>query len=155
MFSGRLKITVCGAKDLRTTKFMTRMQGVLSSIASSSSSADGGSLGSAGQGGSGAAGGDGGSASSAGDTNYALLDPYVALDVDELSIERTSTKSKTRDPTWNETFTTDLLRNANEAGFTVWHDATMPPDDFVANCKVQLADLIDKPDQPLHDLWVS
>ena len=111
---------------------MTRMQGVLSSIASSSSSADGGSLGSAGQGGSGAAGGDGGSASSDGDTNYALLDPYVALDVDELSIERTSTKSKTRDPTWNETFTTDLLRNANEAGFTVWHDATMPPDDAAA-----------------------
>ena len=35
------------------------------------------------------------------------LDPYVAVDVDEVSIERTSTKPKTKEPTWNETFTTE------------------------------------------------
>ena len=60
-----------------------------------------------------------------------------------------------QDPTWNETFTTDLLRKAEVVGLTVWHDATIPPDAFVANCSISLADLIDKEDQPLHDLWVS
>ena len=32
-----------------------------------------------------------------------------------------------REPVWNETFTTDLFRNAENVGFTVFHDATMPP----------------------------
>lgn len=83
------------------------------------------------------------------------LDPYVAVDVDEVAIERTSTKPKNKEPTWNETFTTDLLRNAEEVGFTVFHDAPLPPDDFIANCKISLAELIEREDQPLHEEWVS
>ena len=83
------------------------------------------------------------------------LDPYVAIDVDEVFVERTSTKSKTRDPDWNETFSTDLLRSAEEIGFTVFHDATVPPDDFIANCKFPLSDLIGKAEQPLHEIWVD
>ena len=46
------------------------------------------------------------------------LDPYVAIDVDELYVERTSTKRKTNDPDWNETFSTDLLRSAEEVRST-------------------------------------
>ena len=83
------------------------------------------------------------------------IDPYVAVDVDEVSIERTSTKAKTKEPTWNETFTTDLLRNAEDVGFTVFHDASLPPDDFVANCKIPLSELIEKEEQPLHEIWVN
>jgi len=83
------------------------------------------------------------------------LDPYVAIDVDEEAIERTTKKSKTREPTWNETFTTDLLRNAEDVGFTVFHDASLPPDDFIANCKISLSELIEKEEQPLHEIWVS
>ena len=83
------------------------------------------------------------------------LDPYVAIDVDEEFVERTSTKRKTSDPDWNETFSTDLLRSAEEVGFTVFHDATVPPDDFIANCKLSLPDLIEKADQPLHDIWLD
>jgi len=83
------------------------------------------------------------------------LDPYVQIDVDDVFVERTSTKSKTRDPDWNETFSTDLLRSAEEIGFTVFHDATVPPDDFIANCKFPLADLIGKAEQPLHEIWVD
>lgn len=125
MFNGRLKITVGGAKELQHTNFMTRLNLGTSETAGKK------------------------------DAHSPMLDPYVAIDVDEVSIERTSTKSKTKEPTWNETFTTDLLRNAGEVGFTVWHDSTMPPDDFIANCRVSLSDLIDKEDQPLHDLWVD
>ena len=82
------------------------------------------------------------------------LEPYVNIDVDEVSIMRTSTKSKTHEPTWNETFTTELLRNAEEVGFTVFHDATIPPDDFIANTKISLSELIEKEEQPVHQLWV-
>ncbi|XP_040565028.1 calcium-independent protein kinase C [Lepeophtheirus salmonis] len=78
------------------------------------------------------------------------LDPYVSIDVDEVSIEETSKKSKTKDPVWNETFTTDLLRNVSELGFTVFHNATMPPDDFIANCKVPLSDLTSG-----SELWID
>lgn len=83
------------------------------------------------------------------------LDPYVQIDVDDVFVERTSTKSKTRDPDWNETFSTDLLRSAEEIGFTVFHDATVPPDDFIANTKFSLSDLIGKAEQPLHEIWVD
>jgi hypothetical protein len=41
--------------------------------------------------------------------------------VDEVFVERTTTKAKVRDPEWNETFSTDLLRSAEEIGFTVFH----------------------------------
>ena len=60
-----------------------------------------------------------------------------------------------REPVWNETFTTDLFRNAENVGFTVFHDATVPPDDFIANCKFPLADLIGKAEQPVHEIWVD
>jgi len=83
------------------------------------------------------------------------LDPYVAVDVDEVFVERTLTKQKTRDPEWQETFNTELLRSAEEIGFTVFHDATVPPDDFIANCKIPLAELIEKENQAAHDFWVN
>ena len=83
-------------------------------------------------------------------------------------VERTTTKTKVRDPEWNETFSTDLLRSAEEIGFTVFHryilssflpppppSATVPPDDFIANCKFPLADLIGKAEQPLHEIWLD
>ncbi len=153
MFTGRLKITVCGAKDLQQTNFMTRHG--LSAMSGEGAGGAGGAVALAPEdpGGGGGAGGDPGGRK---ESVLPGLDPYVQIDVDEVSIERSSTKGKTRNPTWNETFTTELLRNANQAGFTVWHDATMPPDDFVANCRVQLADLVDeREDQRIHDLWVS
>jgi len=83
------------------------------------------------------------------------MEPYVAIDVDEVSMERTSTKSKTHEPTWNETFTTEFVRNAEEVGFTVFHDATIPPDDFISNCKISLSELIEKEEQPVHQVWAG
>jgi len=82
------------------------------------------------------------------------LEPYVAVDVDEVFVERTL-KQKTREPEWQESFDTDLLRSAEEIGFTVFHNATVPPDDFIANCKIPLSELIEKENQPVHDIWVN
>lgn len=45
--------------------------------------------------------------------------------------------------------------NLFQVGFTVFHDSTMPPDDFIANCKISLSELIEKEDQPIHEVWVS
>lgn len=86
MFSGRLKITVCAAKDLQHTNFMTR-HGLAAM-------------------GAGGGGGSGGSTETAPAESPASstpggarkesvlpgLDPYVQIDVDEVAIERTSTK---------------------------------------------------------------
>ena len=69
------------------------------------------------------------------------VNPYVTIDADKVAIERTSTKSKTDHPTWNETFNTEFLRNIKELGFTIFHDATMPPDDFLAMCTVPISKL--------------
>ena len=33
--------------------------------------------------------------------------------------------------------------------------STVPPDDFIANCKFPLSDLIGKAEQPLHEIWVD
>lgn len=83
------------------------------------------------------------------------LSPYVYIAVDEVAVERTSTKGKTFNPMWNETYTTDLVRNAEEISFTVFHSAQMPPDDFVADCKIGLTELIEKEDQPVHEIWID
>ena len=101
------KVTVCAAKDLQQTKFMSRHDGVFDEKK---------------------------------DKAKSDVDPYVMIgknttvhfheilftfqsepDVDEVFVERTTTKSKVRDPEWNETFSTDLLRSAEEIGFTVFH----------------------------------
>lgn len=33
------------------------------------------------------------------------------------------------------------VQNGKELGFTVFHDSVVPPDDFVANCRVAFQDL--------------
>jgi len=167
VFNGRLKITICEARNLQETKFMTRhgiealrsggasgLAAVGSSSESPTSNMPGTPVSSGHNANSGVA-----HLNSAPTRKESVmpgfqLDPYVQMDVDELSIERTTTRSKTNNPVWNETFTTELLRNAAEVGFTVWHDATMPPDAFLANYKVNLAELIDEKEERFHDLWV-
>lgn len=62
MFNGRLKITICGAKNFKATEFMNRFETI--TLGAVKKEPD--------------------------------LEPYVAIDVDEVAIERTSTKSKTK-----------------------------------------------------------
>lgn len=76
------------------------------------------------------------------------LDPYIAFDVDELHIARTTTKVKTSKPVWNEDFTAEI-HNGQSFGLTVFHDAAIPPDEFVANCSLSFQDL-----KSQSDIWV-
>ena len=78
------------------------------------------------------------------------LDPYVSIDVDEQYINRSTSKSKTLCPVWNESFETEC-DNAQNVGLTIFHDAAIPPDVFVANCIIPFEDVGDKK----TDIWVS
>lgn len=77
------------------------------------------------------------------------IDPYISLDVDEMHFARTTTKIKTTKPIWNEDFDTQV-HNGQVIGMTVFHDAAIPPDEFVANCTLPFDDL-----KRHSDIWVS
>lgn len=81
------------------------------------------------------------------------IDPYVSIDVDDNHLDRSSTKPKTNDPVWNENFSHEVV-NAESLQLTVFHDAAIPPDDFVANCSIPFEELIQK-DKDANDFWVS
>lgn len=81
------------------------------------------------------------------------IDPYVSIDVDENHLDRSTTKPKTFDPVWNEYFVHDV-RDAMTLGLTVFHDAAIPPDDFVANCSISFEELLSR-DKDAADFWVS
>jgi len=67
------------------------------------------------------------------------IDPYVAIDVDDVQLARTTTKPKTYKPQWMEDFSSEV-HSGQQLGFTVFHDAAIPPDVFVANCTVAFED---------------
>ena len=69
----------------------------------------------------------------------ALIDPYVVIDVDNISIDRTSNRFETCDPEWNESFKTEILRDVEELNFTVFNSTTSS---FIANCKISLSDCL-------------
>lgn len=81
-----------------------------------------------------------------------LIDPYVTIDVDDSHLAQTTSKQKTFDPLWNEFFE-HSVENAKTLTLTVFHDAAIPPDDFVANCSIPFEDLINR-DKDEADFWV-
>jgi len=79
-----------------------------------------------------------------------VFDPYVAVDIDEIQVARTQTRQKTLSPVWNEEMNAKVHSGEN-INFTVFHDAAIPPDEFVANCKVPFEDIVG---QKTSDIWV-
>jgi len=70
-FTGKLKIAVVGAENLRPTNYATRHSSLVGAT-------------------------------------KANLDPYVALDIDQLHFAKTKPKTKTINPDYNEEFETDV-----------------------------------------------
>ncbi|KRZ91783.1 Protein kinase C-like 1B [Trichinella sp. T8] len=68
------------------------------------------------------------------------IDPYVNVDIDEYRVGRTLVKQKTSAPGWDERFH-GKASNADTVGFTVFHNCAIPPDVFVANCRLSFEDL--------------
>ncbi|XP_043273775.1 protein kinase C [Venturia canescens] len=82
-----------------------------------------------------------------------ILDPYVLLHVDQNRLNRTSIKQRTFDPVWNESFVHEV-QDATVLGLTVFHNAAIPPDDFVANCSIPIEELLIREDETT-DFWVN
>jgi novel protein kinase C epsilon type len=80
----------------------------------------------------------------------AFLSPYISIDIDDLPLGRTHTKEKTTTPTYNEEFLSDV-HNGHQLHFTIFHDAALPPDEYVADCTVKLENIHDKK----SDIWIN
>ena len=78
------------------------------------------------------------------------IDPYVTVDIDDTAVAKTQTRTKTSSPSWSEEFSIKV-HNGQQLGFTVFHDAVLPPDVFVADCKLAIEDIANKPPA---DMWV-
>lgn len=84
-----------------------------------------------------------------------LIDPFVSIAVDESTINKTTPKSRTFKPVWNEAFDISLL-DAKSLQLTVFHKSAFPNDEFVANCSIPFEDLLLNDDGNSEaDLWVS
>ncbi|KAI8487638.1 hypothetical protein Bbelb_346310 [Branchiostoma belcheri] len=82
-----------------------------------------------------------------------VLDPYVKLNVDDTCFGQTTAKPKTLNPKWKEDFTTEV-HNGHTVGVTVFHNTTIGPDDFVANCNVTFEELLQE-QGGTADIWVD
>ncbi|KRX83790.1 Protein kinase C-like 1B, partial [Trichinella sp. T6] len=78
------------------------------------------------------------------------IDPYVNVDIDEYRVGRTLVKQKTSAPGWDERFH-GKASNADTVGFTVFHNCAIPPDVFVANCRLSFEDL----QLGSNNLWID
>jgi len=57
--------------------------------------------------------------------------------VDDAPVGRTVTKQRNQNPIFNEEFKTEI-QCGKVLNLTVFHDSALPPDEFVANCTVNL-----------------
>ena len=85
-------------------------------------------------------------------TSTFQISPYINLDIDDVPIGRTITKQRSTNPIFNEEFTADV-HSGHIIKFTVFHDAALPPDEFVANCSFPLDRL--KGENKSSDLWLD
>ncbi|XP_058823229.1 protein kinase C-like isoform X2 [Topomyia yanbarensis] len=82
-----------------------------------------------------------------------LIDPYVSIDVDEKFIDRSTTKQRTFDPVWNESFIHEV-ESANALGMTIFHEGPIT-DVFVANTTIPFEDLMSRNETDQQDFWVD
>ncbi|XP_053697413.1 protein kinase C [Sabethes cyaneus] len=82
-----------------------------------------------------------------------LIDPYVSIDVDEKFIDRSTTKQRTFDPVWNESFIHEV-ENAGVLGMTIFHEGPIT-DVFVANTTIPFEDLMSRNETDQQDFWVD
>ncbi|XP_051504284.1 protein kinase C epsilon type-like [Myxocyprinus asiaticus] len=86
-------------------------------------------------------------------TQTFLLDTYIALNVDDFRVGQTSTKQKTNSPAWHDEFVTEV-RDGRRIELSVFHDAPIGYDDFVANCTIQFEELLHNCSKHFED-WID
>ncbi|KAL1254622.1 hypothetical protein QQF64_016851 [Cirrhinus molitorella] len=70
-----------------------------------------------------------------------VLDPYIVVKVDNLKVGQTDTKAKTNKPAFNHELC-PYITNGKELELAVFHSTPIGFDDFVANYRIQLEELI-------------
>ncbi|XP_043111736.1 protein kinase C epsilon type isoform X1 [Puntigrus tetrazona] len=86
-------------------------------------------------------------------TQTFLLDTYIALNVDDFRVGQTSTKQKTNSPVWHDEFVTEV-HDGRKIELSVFHDAPIGYDDFVANCTIQFEELLHNGSKRFED-WID
>ncbi|XP_026134914.1 protein kinase C epsilon type-like [Carassius auratus] len=86
-------------------------------------------------------------------TQTFLLDTYIALNVDDFRVGQTSTKQKTNSPAWHDEFVTEV-HDGRRIELSVFHDAPIGYDDFVANCTIQFEELLQNGSKHFED-WID
>ncbi|XP_055333343.1 calcium-independent protein kinase C-like [Paramacrobiotus metropolitanus] len=84
-------------------------------------------------------------------TKKTTLDPYVSIAIQKGQPEcfKTTTKSKTCTPVWNEEFCAEV-QGGQALSLAVFDDRPLPPDEFVADCTIAFDDMIG---QTVSDVW--
>jgi len=82
--------------------------------------------------------------------SLAFVSPYISIDIDDLPVGRTHTKEKTNSPVYNEEFTSDV-HHGQHLHFTIFHDAALPPDEYIADCTIKFENIHDKK----SDIWIN
>lgn len=84
-----------------------------------------------------------------------MIDPFVNIAVDDSIMGKTTVKTRTFKPVWNESFDIDSLLYAKSLQLNVFHKSAFPNDEFVANCSISFDELLqnDCPNSEA-DLWV-
>ncbi|XP_071961788.1 protein kinase C epsilon type-like isoform X2 [Antedon mediterranea] len=85
-----------------------------------------------------------------------LIDPYITVNVDDYNIGKTTVKARTFKPEWHEEFEADVT-NAENICITVYHDAKILGDDFVANRIIAIKDLLSctsNSNENTSDIWI-
>ncbi|KAA0717689.1 Protein kinase C epsilon type [Triplophysa tibetana] len=86
-------------------------------------------------------------------TQTFLLDTYIALNVDDFRVGQTSTKQRTNSPAWHDEFETEV-HDGRKIELSVFHDAPIGYDDFVANCTIQFEELLQNVSKHFED-WID
>lgn len=84
-----------------------------------------------------------------------VLDPYIVVKVDNLKVGQTETKTKTNKPNFDHELC-PYITNGKELELAVFHNTSIGYDNFVANYRIQLEELITSSNtRQTFEGWVS
>ena len=69
------------------------------------------------------------------------MDPYCVIDFDDFFFGRSTAKTRTPCPVWNETFE-EPVEDAVIMQLAVFHKSTIPPDPFIAHVQIDVSEMM-------------
>lgn len=69
-----------------------------------------------------------------------IVSPYIYIDIDDLPIGRTQTVKKEANPSYMQEYEVDVL-SGYQLNFNIFHNAALPPDQFVAGSSIKFTEI--------------